>query len=105
MDIDYTKWEPGVALAKEVVLEVCPRCGKSCHPQYIMVKRKAVPIFVHAARVDFIPAKERKPRKESGSTRFKRRNPIKPNRGRRKVVATRWCDQTTPVTAGAAATA
>lgn len=98
MELDYTKWDPGVALAKDVVLEACPKCGKSCHRCLVGSQRNPKTLYVHAARIDVVPPKERRPRKETGGP-FKRRNPVRPNRARKKLVHVRWCDEATAKTA------
>ena len=34
MHVDYRKWQPGVALAKNIILSQCPVCGDPCHARH-----------------------------------------------------------------------
>ena len=47
MDIDYTKYTLGTALAADVIMVECPLCKKPCHAKVGVRGAK----YVHAVRV------------------------------------------------------
>ena len=47
--IDYTKYQPGVALSADIVLRPCPICGKPCHEQQ---KMKTGYDYVHRVAIE-----------------------------------------------------
>ncbi len=48
MDVDYTRYPPGVGLAEKIVLTECPVCGKSCHER----PTKKYTRYIHSVRIE-----------------------------------------------------
>lgn len=80
MDIDYTSYSPGVALAREVILAVCPKCGEVGH---VKAQSKQT-VVVHEASIVW-----RQPRGVEASRR--RDGTYNPRRVRASVRPQRQC--------------
>lgn len=98
MEIDYTKWQAGVALSDKIVLERCPECGASCHPHVKSDRSGNVTTrYVHAVQIERVAPKVGKDGvaktrlRSNEHNRFERSSPETPPRFRSKTVAIRWC--------------
>lgn len=95
MEIDYTKWQVGVALSDKIVLVACPVCTKPCHAKVGSKGAK----YIHSARIERVyPSKESIEKKKEDlrdpDNRFQLSTPEPKVEARNKVVPLAFCKHT-----------